>query len=297
MSKIYMVSRVLNEGNLIGMGLLDKDTKDFRMVPTDQIKKALSKKTVRIQNVQLVDRELKGTNGEIERYPILDVNGRLISRPIITIVTAIVNDGEVIEFDVATSDGVITRAPYGNILGCAKGGGVSNAKVVNRDGKDYLASIKGKFDTIEINTKSKINEESNKNMLIEQGGFNMGFNSNNIENIRKEIELALKPVEEKYRVKFKLNKISYTTKMCYGKLECFISKDGKSPNQIIFEKYCEEYGLQAEDFGRQFKVKDRIFKLTGIKPNSIKRVFLGSDIETNKIYLFSKELVLKNFIE
>jgi len=58
---IFAVSRILGKNNLVmALGLIDSSTKKFAIVSTDTIKHVLSQGISTIENVELVNGELKG---------------------------------------------------------------------------------------------------------------------------------------------------------------------------------------------------------------------------------------------
>ena len=108
---------------------------------------------------------------------------------------------------------------------------------------------------------------------------------------RKEVEQTLEGIAKKYNANIKAGKIKYDTNSF--NLDLQVTKkdiDGKSFEQVEFEKYCSWYGLKPEDYKKQFTMNGKKFALTGFKPRATKMPILAVS-EEGKSYKFGEDTV------
>ena len=114
------------------------------------------------------------------------------------------------------------------------------------------------------------------------------FNSENLKEIKKEIEIALKIIGNKYDVSFKVGNIRYDNNEFSTKLNCVLNKsvDVKEGEDVIakalWKKNCWKYSMHENDFGRTFDAannsgKTESYKIIGCKPKSKKNPILAKD--------------------
>ena len=90
--------------------------------------------------------------------------------------------------------------------------------------------------------------------------------------LRYEMEIALAAIAEKYNCDVSIGNIKYddiNTNISVS----LRSKgaDGKSADQLNFEKYCGQFGFKPEDFGFTFTDKDgKVYTFIGFNPKARK---------------------------
>lgn len=90
--------------------------------------------------------------------------------------------------------------------------------------------------------------------------------------LRKEMETALSEIANKYNCEVSVGKIKYDD----ISTEITVSlnskgEDGKSADQLNFEKHCGQYGFAKEDYGFTFTDKDgKTYTLVGFNPKARK---------------------------
>lgn len=92
---------------------------------------------------------------------------------------------------------------------------------------------------------------------------------------RSEMESALAAIAEKYNCDVSVGNIKYddiNTDISVS----FRSKgaDGKSADQLNFEKYCGQFGFKPEDYGFTFTDNGKTFKFVGFNPRARKNYCL-----------------------
>ena len=89
--------------------------------------------------------------------------------------------------------------------------------------------------------------------------------------LRSEVEAALSTIAAKYNCDVSAGNIKYddiNTDMTIS----FRSKgvDGKSADQLNFEKYCGQFGFKPEDYGFTFTDNGKTFEFVGFNPKARK---------------------------
>ena len=86
----------------------------------------------------------------------------------------------------------------------------------------------------------------------------------NLDLVRKDINQALKPVEEKHGIEFSLGTMRYDDSSFRATLEASLSViDGKSKEQHDFETQCVLFGIKPEDYLARIKVGSNICEIYG----------------------------------
>ena len=91
-----------------------------------------------------------GTNGRLERYPKIDINGVYIGGSKAVITRAIGDIG--FEMAIPNDEGkmIIQNVMYKDAIKIAESAGVANAKVVNKENCTYICPICGEYDQMEL---------------------------------------------------------------------------------------------------------------------------------------------------
>ena len=102
------------------------------------------------------------------------------------------------------------------------------------------------------------------------------FTKQELKQFRIDFQNAVSDLEKKYEAKISLGDIRFSSYEFSGRITVKKTSipisDGKtiSPEQYEFEKYCELYGLQKEDFGKVLTMNGRKFKISGINTKASK---------------------------
>lgn len=134
--KVYLIGIAKNNKKYIGFRLLDVDNKQVIDVTSDNLKLAISKNKIKVENIELSNGEIKGINGSLDRYPIID--GSLNSKSVIIIEKN--NDNT---FKCCNYLGKIADIPENKLVEYSKLYGIANGKIVN----NHISSISGTYET------------------------------------------------------------------------------------------------------------------------------------------------------
>lgn len=113
------------------------------------------------------------------------------------------------------------------------------------------------------------------------------MNETEIKTISDEIKHALKAVAEKHNMNIDLGGITYSNIEFHTKLTVKLRElNGKSVDQIEFERYCMIFGFKPEDYLRIANKpgQGHLFRIVGFKPNSPKFSLLVEDVDTGARY-------------
>lgn len=89
--------------------------------------------------------------------------------------------------------------------------------------------------------------------------------------LRYEMETALSAIAEKYNCDVSIGNIKYDD-INTDIVVSLRSKgaDGKSADQLNFEKYCGQFGFKPEDYGFTFTDNGKTFEFVGFNPKARK---------------------------
>ena len=107
----------------------------------------------------------------------------------------------------------------------------------------------------------------------------MAFNSENLKEMRGEINAALKGVEEKYGVNFSLGSISFTANDFRVKLTCTEnteSGESVTPEALAFQRSAKSFGI-TKQLGDAFVSRGETYTIVGLLPRSKKYPLLGKN--------------------
>ena len=141
----------------VGIRIYDTNSGEFKDVPINGVKAVLSK-GAQVCNLGLQDGELIGTNGSLDRYPVIR-NGKLFGKsPLI-----ILNEVGDVGYDVVDWKGKKARYRSEDVVTYSEKNGIANGKVVEKDGNKFISSISGNYDRVEIVIpKKKVQEVKTK---------------------------------------------------------------------------------------------------------------------------------------
>lgn len=154
--KLLFIASIVENNKIIGIRLLDSDAKKTQDVPVDNIKKVLSTpgNEELVSNLRVVNGELYGTNGRIDRYATINRQGALVGKtsPLV-IINKIGEDG--VGYTVADFKGVIKKFRAEDVIKYAHELGIANGKVCTQDSIEYISAIQGNYDVEKV-AQSKI---------------------------------------------------------------------------------------------------------------------------------------------
>ena len=121
------------------------------------------------------------------------------------------------------------------------------------------------------------------------------MNRTQAKQFRKDLQEALKSVEEQYDGEISLGGIGFSSSGASVKVTLKENpSDGKSIEQAEFEKFAFSFGLKKEDYREAFQFQGKSYRIVGFKIKSPKYPILGEAIGTNKVSKFP-ETVLSQF--
>lgn len=199
---MHMIATIYNGQNRVGFRLLNYEAKQTVDMPEVTVTEAV-KSGISIQNIEYVDDKLKGTNGDISRYPQLNENGTLkANNPIIVLFQ--VEDSN--KYVVCNYAGIIALVNEDVVVNYAKKNGIANGKLVTKGEDSYISAIFGSYAKIK-HPKSEVKIPSLTNKTLEDFTEycqmnNIGDYSSVLDNCLA-IEEAIKNKEEKAKYKNK----------------------------------------------------------------------------------------------
>lgn len=122
----------------------------------------------------------------------------------------------------------------------------------------------------------------------------MNFTKTEFTNFRKDFKDALKEVESKYGITIDPEKITYDDFSFSMKIKATKNDKNCDGAKAEFERLCKHYGFLESDYGREFTIQGKTFKLTGFNTRSPKNCC--KIIDTNgRCYKCAADPVLRAF--
>lgn len=115
-----------------------------------------------------------------------------------------------------------------------------------------------------------------------------------IQQIRKDMDAALKEVSEKHGISFEIGSIRYDDKSFRTTVKAYLVKDGDATDsddarrakfEATAERYGHRYGVKPQDYGKMITYGGHRFILRGIKPRATKRPIVGEKVSDGKSYI------------
>jgi hypothetical protein len=117
------------------------------------------------------------------------------------------------------------------------------------------------------------------------------LNKKGFAEFRQETEKALQELAKKFGVNIHAGSISYTDNNFTLKLEVTKKEiEGKSFEQVEFEKNCWMCGLKPEDYKKQFTLNGKVYSIVAIKPRATKMPIVATRPDGSR-YKFSEDTV------
>lgn len=114
-----------------------------------------------------------------------------------------------------------------------------------------------------------------------------------LEEIRKDMKLALSMVESTHNLQFEIGRFTYGSHTFKVSLEAAIGKNGKDADlsKTRWDKECYAFGLVQSDFGKEFmSFNGRVYTITDIRPRATKRPIVAENDEGTS-FIFRAEQV------
>ena len=109
-------------------------------------------------------------------------------------------------------------------------------------------------------------------------------------NLRTEIESLLAPLTTKYGCEINAGNIKYDDILTTVSLQFKSCSEGKSADQLNFEKYCVQYGFKPEHYGFAFTENGKFFKFVSFKTTARKYPCI-CECSDGKSYAFTMEAI------
>lgn len=103
---------------------------------------------------------------------------------------------------------------------------------------------------------------------------------------RKDFQLAVKELEEKYGFEIQLGNITYSPDETSfeGKVHALKVEEGKTGEQVKFEKECAKHGFKPTDYKKEYIVDNTKYLLVGFKPKATVNKYIIEDATTGEKY-------------
>lgn len=176
MGKIFAIAKIVNGNATIGLRIADVESKkiQYRDVPLESIHKVLSSGGITIENIGVLDGDVVGTNGSIDRLASVSTTGNIIGKAPLVIVNRIGDVG----YTVVDYKGVLKKAREEDVVTYAKQFGIANGKVIVKDNLRFISSITGEYDIQEVSaSKLGKNKEVAINLTIGRDNRNIAKNA------------------------------------------------------------------------------------------------------------------------
>ena len=294
--ELFAVNRAINEkGNNIGLGLYDTSTGQVKLVPIDQVTTAIKQGAVKVENLEVINGALKGSNGDIDRLPTVTAQGHPIGDGKYTILMVVSDGTKTIGFDTVYSDGSCRTLTPNEIAFS----GITNGKVIANNGDIIVSSIKGNYKVRIVKPLHEHNHEATERVAKAADRpalFKNGFTKSNLKDMRDILATTFKVIKDTHGIDLSIGSISFDTNRFTARLEANIIPDGKTKEQALFEEHASLWGLSVGDFGALFKYQNGVYKIVGVKPKADKYKIIGADTNTGKTYVFTVSIVKNNFM-
>lgn len=164
MSKITLIATLKNNNKTYGYRFLNFESLDKYETVDIGTERVIA--TIRnkgngcIQGIELDNGKLKGSNGSLDRYGVVD-NGVIKSSPVVILSRIIGADRETLGYDICGTNGKVLRYRTEDVMKYIYKYGVANGKVVSNGDSTFISSINGNYSETEI---SRSNDNSRKHI-------------------------------------------------------------------------------------------------------------------------------------
>jgi len=108
-----------------------------------------------------------------------------------------------------------------------------------------------------------------------------------------ELEKAATIIAEKYGLKVSKKSGSFDEMRHTARVEFSVGEnaDGKSSNQVDFDKYCSWYGLKPEHFGQKIALDGDTYTISGVRTKATKNTICIERVTDGKTFVVSEKVV------
>lgn len=164
---LFAIAKICSNNEIVGMRLFDTETKATKDIPINSLKAGLAK-GVKVENLELVNGEIKGVNGNLDRYSIVDVSGNLLNDSAFIIISKIEDKG----YTVVDYKGIAKNFRTDDILRLVNERGlkIANGKIVPKDSEQIISAINGEYQVQkleDLKPKDKENKVERVKYLVE----------------------------------------------------------------------------------------------------------------------------------
>ena len=168
---LMMIASIVDKKKTIGIRLIDTRTlkgnkAEYKDVPVESIVAVLNKEPDTIDNLSLLNGELVGSNGVMDRYAKLNMNNRILlgDSPMV-----ILNSIGEVGYTVCDYNGNVRKWSNADTFEYANtyGKGIANGKAVEKDGNQFISSIVGNYEVVKVpKSKAGVNSGAGIGILI-----------------------------------------------------------------------------------------------------------------------------------
>lgn len=138
---IVMISVLKAGSKTVGFRLLDLDYGQVLDVNYNAVKEQMINGII-IENLKIENNKIIGSNGSIERYPLIDYNTKLlVGKSPLIILMELANNA----YRVCDSTGNIFDITLDSLINYYYIDGIANGKVINTENTKYISPIKGEY--------------------------------------------------------------------------------------------------------------------------------------------------------
>jgi len=116
-------------------------------------------------------------------------------------------------------------------------------------------------------------------------------NNEELKRFSREMESAIEPVGEKYRMSFFISSAMVADDGVSMELKITAKRTDIDADRLNFEKYCDYYLIGKEFYKQQIEYKGDIYEFIGFNLRSRKRPCQMRNVRTEEVYSFSAEWV------
>lgn len=169
MSKITLIAILKDNNKTYGYRFLNLESIDKNEVvdiPTDRVIATIKNKgNGCIHGIELDNGQLKGSNGSLDRYGVVD-GGVIKSSPVVILNKIVGPDKETLGYDMCGANGKVFRYREADVMKYVYKYGIANGKVVSNSESTFISSINGSYDEVEISRSNTVNKTSTKTMTV-----------------------------------------------------------------------------------------------------------------------------------
>lgn len=114
-----------------------------------------------IENLEIQSGILKGVNGSIDRYGVIE-NGIIKSSAVVILDKVVDDNGNTLGYDCCGASGKVWRLRSADVIRLVRKEGIANGKVVNVNGSDIISAIDGNYKEVRLDITTKENKPITK---------------------------------------------------------------------------------------------------------------------------------------